>query len=98
MERIVTEELGIKVEISEVRERKGSAGMVIIVRMGKRRDRMELLGKVWEIRRNWGIGEDEDLTMEERRVRWKLMERAKMERATLSLRGMWWLQRIEGYG
>lgn len=37
--------------------------------------------KSWEIRRNWEVGIDEDLTMEERRVRWKLVERARLERA-----------------
>lgn len=40
-----------------------------------------MLERVWEIRRNWGVGVDEDLTMEERRVRWKLVERARLERA-----------------
>lgn len=44
-----------------MRERKGSAGTVLIVRMGRRRDRVELLEKIWEIRRNWGVGVDEDL-------------------------------------
>lgn len=42
---------------------------------------MELLEKGWEIRRNWSVGIDEDLTMEERRVRWKLVERTRKERA-----------------
>lgn len=37
--------------------------------------------KSWEIRRNWGVRIDEDLTMEERRVRWRLVERARLERA-----------------
>lgn len=30
------------------------------------RDRIELLERGWEIRRNWGVGVDVDLTMEER--------------------------------
>lgn len=64
-----------------MRERRGSAGMVLIVRMGRRRDRVELLEKIWEIRRNWGVGVDEDLIMEEKRVRWKLVERARIKRA-----------------
>lgn len=78
IEGIVAEELGRKVEISEVRERKGTAGTVLIVSMGKRK---ELLKKVWEIRRNWEVRVDEDLIMEERKVRWKLVEKARMERA-----------------
>jgi len=49
--------------------------------MRKVKDKKELLERGWEIRRNWGVGVDEDLTMEERRVRWKLVERAKTERA-----------------
>lgn len=77
MEGIMTEELGRKIEISEVRKRKGTASTVLIVSMGKRK---ELLKKVWEIRRNWEIGVDEDLIMEERKVRWKLVEKARMER------------------
>lgn len=42
---------------------------------------MELLEKGWEIRRNWSVGIDEDLTMEERRVRWRLVKRTRKERA-----------------
>lgn len=79
MEGIVMEELGRKVEISEVRERKGIA--MLIVMMEKLRDRLKLLEKGWEIRRNWRVRVDEDLMMEERRGRWKLVERARSERA-----------------
>lgn len=42
MAGIITEELGREVEISEVKERKGT---VLIAKMGKRKDRMELLKK-----------------------------------------------------
>jgi len=54
MKGIVREELGRRVEIGEVRERRGSAGMVLIVKMEKVKDKIELLE--WEIRRNWGWG------------------------------------------
>ncbi|EFN61777.1 hypothetical protein EAG_06648 [Camponotus floridanus] len=81
MEGIVAEELGRRVEMIEVIERRGTAGMMLIARMGKRKDRKELLEKGWAIRRNWGIGIDEDLTMKEKKVRWKLVERARTERA-----------------
>jgi len=81
IEGIVKEELGRKVEIREVRERRGSAGIVLITCMGRVRDKKDLLERGWEIRRNWGVGVDEDLSMEERRVRWKLVERARAERA-----------------
>jgi len=80
IEGIVREELGRRVEIRGVQERRESVGMVLIVKMGKVEDKKELLERGWEIRRNWG-GVDEDLTMEERRVRWKLVERARAERA-----------------
>ncbi|EFN62020.1 hypothetical protein EAG_08491 [Camponotus floridanus] len=73
------EELGREAEISEVIEKKGTTGVVLIAKMGRRRK--ELLEKGWEIRKNWGVGVDEDLTMEERQVRWKLVERVRMERA-----------------
>lgn len=57
------EELGRKVEISEVRESKGIA--MLIVTMEKLRDRLKLLEKDWEIRRNWGVRVDEGLTRKE---------------------------------
>jgi len=44
------------VEIREVRERRGSAGMVLIAKMGKVKDKKELLERGWEIRKNWGGG------------------------------------------
>lgn len=40
MERIIVEELGREAEISEVRERMGTAEIVITVKMRKRKDRM----------------------------------------------------------
>lgn len=39
-----------------------------------------MLGKEGEIRRRWKIGVDEDLTMEERRVRGRMLEMARKER------------------
>jgi len=56
IEGIMREELGRRVEIREVRERRGSVGMVLIVKMGKVEDKKELLERGWEIRRNWGWG------------------------------------------
>ncbi|EZA49325.1 hypothetical protein X777_12355 [Ooceraea biroi] len=81
MERMVEKLLGGGAELGEVEERKGEGGRwVLIVEMMKRGDRRKLLEKKGEAWRRWRIGLDEDLTMEERRVRWRLMERAKMER------------------
>jgi len=56
IEGIMRKELGRRVEIREVRERRGSVGMVLIVKMGKVEDKKELLERRWEIRRNWGWG------------------------------------------
>lgn len=43
------------------------------------RDRIELLEKGWEIRRNWGGGDGCGLN-DGGEVRWKLVERARSER------------------
>lgn len=56
MEGIVEEELGREVRISEIKERKGMTGMVLIVRLEKLRDKAKVLEREWEIRRNWGWG------------------------------------------
>jgi len=56
VEGIVREELGRKVEIKEVRERRRSAGMVLIASMGRTKDKKDLVERGWEIRKNWGWG------------------------------------------
>jgi len=56
IEGIMKEELGRRVEIGKVSERRGSVGMVLIVRMRKMEEKKELLERGWEIRRNWGWG------------------------------------------
>jgi len=48
--------------------------------MGKVEEKKELLERMGD-KEELGMGVDEDLTMEERRVRWKLVERARTERA-----------------
>lgn len=80
MAGIITEKLGREVEISEVKERKGTAGIVLIAKMEKQKDRMELR-RARRLGETGGVGIDENLTMEGRRVRWRLMERARTERA-----------------
>lgn len=54
---------------------------MLIVRLEKGKDRAEILERGWEIRRNWGVGVDEDLTMNEKKIRWRLVERARLEKA-----------------
>ncbi|EZA47817.1 hypothetical protein X777_15286 [Ooceraea biroi] len=62
--------LGREAEIGEVEERRGEGGKwVLIVEMRRKGDKEELLeirGEAWK---RWGIGIDEDLTMEERKLR-----------------------------
>lgn len=48
------EELGREVRISEIKERKGMTGIILIIRMEKLRDRAEVLERGWKMRRNWG--------------------------------------------
>jgi len=55
------------------------------------------VGKKEEVWRRWGVSIDEDLTMEERSYRWKIREKARLERwkgrrVEISNRGIW----IEG--
>jgi len=59
IEGIVREELGRRVEIGEVRDRKGSAGTVLIVKMGKMKDRIELLERLGN-KEELGVGVNED--------------------------------------
>lgn len=61
-------------------ERRGEGGRwILIMEMEKVRDKEELLEKGAEIGREWRV--DEDLTMEKRRRRWKMVEVARRERA-----------------
>lgn len=48
--------------------------------MERKEDKEEVLEKGEEIRRFWKVGVDENLTMEERKRRWKMMELARRER------------------
>lgn len=45
----------------------------------KKRDKEEILEKGKEIGRLWRVGIDENLTMEERKRRWRMVEVAKRE-------------------
>lgn len=58
--------------------RRGEAeSWVLIVEMEEKKDKEELLDRWWEVR---GIVLD-DLTLEERKARWRLVEKARMEKA-----------------
>ncbi|EZA55679.1 hypothetical protein X777_04188 [Ooceraea biroi] len=59
-------------------------------------DKEDLMEKGEEAWRRWGIGIDEDLTIEERRMRWRLLERAKgkivkVENRKMEIDGVEWI-------
>ncbi|XP_024882798.1 golgin subfamily A member 6-like protein 22 [Temnothorax curvispinosus] len=73
--------MGRMPRIRRVWERRGEGGKeVVLVEMEDEKERAELLEKYWEFRQRWGIGVDEDLTMEERRMKWRIMEKARVEK------------------
>lgn len=70
---MIERELG---RIVRVKDREGRKG-----EMEEKKDKEDILEREGEIRRKWGIGIDEDLTMKERRIRWTIVETARRERA-----------------
>ncbi|CAL1688684.1 unnamed protein product [Lasius platythorax] len=76
-ERVMEE----KVKIRGVEERIGERRKeILLVIMEKEEDKEELLERSGEIRRKWEIIVDKDLTREEKRLRWRIVEKARMER------------------
>lgn len=70
------------VRLRRIEERRGKAGRwVLLVKRKEIADKKEVLERGEEIGRRWGVGVDEDLSMEERRLRWKMVEAARKERA-----------------
>ncbi|XP_071629476.1 uncharacterized protein [Temnothorax longispinosus] len=82
VESLARRVLGRRIGVKEVQERKGEGGrVVLLVEVEDERDRVEILEKSWEIRRKWEVGVDEDLTMEERKARWRIVTKAREEKA-----------------
>lgn len=52
----------------------------VIVEMEDKKDERELLENGRMMWRRWEVGVDEDLTREQRRIRWLMLERARKER------------------
>lgn len=78
MEEILRRTLRREVGIRGVEERKGKGGRwVIIVELKKIKAKKEVLGKGEEIGRLWRVGINVDLTMEERKRRWRIVEMAR---------------------
>ncbi|KMQ90574.1 hypothetical protein RF55_9650 [Lasius niger] len=55
-------------------------GRLLLVVMEKGEDRDEVLGRKGEIWRRWKMVVDEDLTREERKMKWRIKEKARLER------------------
>lgn len=67
--------------IRGVEERLGEGGKgLLLVIMEKESDRNELLEMREEIVRRWGVLIDEDLTRKERKLKWRIKEKARLER------------------
>lgn len=81
LERFMEVVLDRKVGIVESTEVKGEDGrMLVVVEMKEERDKKELLEKGRMMWRRWEVRIDEDLTGKERRIRWLVIERVKVER------------------
>ncbi|KMQ85347.1 hypothetical protein RF55_16172 [Lasius niger] len=80
---------------------------MLLVIMEEKGDRDEILEKRGEIGRRWRMEVDEDLTREERKMKWRIRERARLERGrgkkvVFDTRGLWvegrewkWDEKIE---
>ncbi|CAL1671732.1 unnamed protein product [Lasius platythorax] len=80
MEWIVEKVLGKKRRVKGMKERTGEGGkIVLLVELEEERDKEELWEKKGEVCKRWWVKIDEDLTMEERRYRWKIREKARLE-------------------
>lgn len=79
--------------LQPVQPRKGGR-WVLIVELEELRDKEEVLRKGEKIGKLWRMRIDEDMSMEEKRRRWRMMEAARRERARvkrmeLSNRELW---------
>lgn len=73
--------LNRKVRLRRIEERKGEAGRwVLLTKMEDIADKEDVLERGRKIKCGWGVRVDEDLTMKERRMRWKIVKAAKIEK------------------
>lgn len=78
---IILRVIGEEVEVGRCTERKGEAeSWVLITEIEGKEEREFILSKRKESKYKWGVGVDEDLSMEERRMRWRMVEIARKER------------------
>lgn len=81
MEKFMEVVLDRKVGVVGSSEVTGDDGkMLVIVEMEDKKDERELLENGRMMWRRWEVGVDEDLTREEGRIRWLMLERARKER------------------
>ncbi|KMQ89255.1 hypothetical protein RF55_11135 [Lasius niger] len=70
-----------KVALRGVEERIGDDGKsILLVVLDKEEDRDEVLERRGEVGRRWRMSVDKDLTREERKMKWRINERARVER------------------
>ncbi|KMQ83947.1 hypothetical protein RF55_18740 [Lasius niger] len=78
----VLEEIGVKVKIEEIRRiggKYGKEGGMVVVKLGSREQKKEVMEKKKRLKGR-KIRIEDDLTWEERKIRWKIREIAKEER------------------
>nr|XP_034195026.1 cilia- and flagella-associated protein 251-like [Osmia lignaria] len=81
IKKILEKELGQEVEIKRATERVGEGGRNIVLTELEEEDRKKEM--VWtknEIWDRWRVAVDEDLSKEERRMKWRIKEKAREER------------------
>lgn len=58
-----------------MKRKTGNGGnKVMLVELGEEMDKVEIFEKRREIKRNWAVRKNEDLTNEKRRHRWRIRE------------------------
>ncbi|KMQ89045.1 hypothetical protein RF55_11362 [Lasius niger] len=73
--------LGRKVGVRGVEEKLGEGGRrILLVVMEKGEDRDEVLARKGEVWGRWRMVVDEDLTREEGKMKWRIKEKARLER------------------
>lgn len=74
--------LGRDIEIREMEEKVSEAGRcVVVIELDELADRDEILEKGREIKRKWEVGVDENLMLEERKMRWRILEAVRRKTA-----------------
>lgn len=81
LKRMVEKVLGKEEKIIRVRDKRGEEkGRVLIAEFEKERVVREIMENRGEIKYYWEMKLDKDLTMRERRNRWRMVEKARNER------------------